>query len=126
MELSWWALAPTIALAVVLAAAVLLRPGKPGGVKARESGNEAAPSGELPTLGSGVRQVGSWLFGSRKPVWPIDYIDLNARVRRGFKLAGVMGTVIALVVGARQPTHDLDVLLGFGILVMAAMFVAFF
>jgi hypothetical protein len=90
MELSWFALAPTIVTALVLAAMVLLQSGDRARIEVPKGDAEATPSGSFPTLDAAVREAGDLLRSARKPVWPIDYNELNTRVRRGLKVAAVM------------------------------------
>jgi hypothetical protein len=120
MEMSWFALAPTIVIALVLAVAVMLRSGEPTSVDAPKAAVAAAPSDPLSTL------VG-WLRNARRPVWPIDYREFNARVRRGFKLAGLMAAVVAIGVAAQPQQSSFGGLLFLlvGLLLMGAIFIAF-
>jgi hypothetical protein len=70
MEMSWFALAPTIVIALIIAAAALIKP-------------RASP---LPTFAVWLRPFSN----ARQPVLPIDYSDLTARAKRGIKMAGIM------------------------------------
>ncbi len=90
MELSWFALAPTIVTALVLAAMVLLQSGNSAHVKVPKGDAQLTPSGSFPTVDAAAREVGASLRSARKPAWPIDYKELNTRVRRGLKVAAVM------------------------------------
>lgn len=101
MEMSWFVLAPTIFIAVILAAVILLKPGAADRrINFRKGVGEAAqPSNPLPTLSIWLRNVGSWLGGARQPVSPIDYSDLSVRARRGIKVAAVVVIVALLAVG---------------------------
>jgi hypothetical protein len=100
MEMSWWALAPTIALALVLAVAVLLRSGERARVSFLGRGSEpSATAAAIPSAYNALGATGKWLRNSRKPVWPIDYSDLSAHIRRGLTLAGMMVIVALMLVG---------------------------
>ena len=125
MEMSWFALLPTIVIALIIAGLALFGSREPARTDARTGGHDAAPIDSLPTFGRGVRDIGSWLRDARKPVWPIDFKDLNARLRRGFKLAGLMTMVAVAIVAARQPSQDLALLLFLGTLLAGAVLVAF-
>ncbi len=123
MEMSWWALLPTIVVALIIAGAALIRSGDkvPG-----DSAKAAKPGGPLPTFGGAVRSLGTSIRDARKPVWPIDYAEFNTRVRRGLKAAAVIALVITTQAGTTQPnTTAMDVLLWFGMGVTAAILIAF-
>jgi hypothetical protein len=98
IELSWFALAPTILIALILATVVLLRSDDHARIQFGKRGPEAPPGTDpIPTIDTALRRVGSslrtagfWLRNARKPVRPIDSGDVSARVRRGLKVAGLM------------------------------------
>lgn len=117
MEMSWWALLPTIVIASIIAGLALAGSGEPKNVDGPNGEDPAAPPDPLPTLGS-------WLRKARRPVWPIDYSELNTRVRRGFKLAGLMTIVPIAMVAADQPSRDLGLLLLIGTLLLGAIWIA--
>lgn len=120
MEMSWFALAPTIVTAVVLAVAIMLRSNASANVEVPNGGDAASPSDPLPT-------VGSWLRSARRPAWPIDYREFNARVRRGVKLAALMAAIAAVVIAAQPHQSDFGGLLFLvvGLLLTGSIFIAF-
>ena len=126
MEMSWFALAPTIVIALVLAGAVLVRSGQSARANAKNGGGEAGHSTALPTVTANLRDAGNLLRSARKPVWPIDYRDFNARVQRGMKVAAGMAVVYAVVLAAQPGDNSLrGVLTLVGGLLLGAIFIAF-
>ena len=100
MEMSWFALAPTIVIAVIIAAKTLVRPRE--GVRIDNGKGESnAPDvgGPFPTFSSGAREI----WNARQRVWPITYNDLNARAQRGIKVAMVLVVIAILLAGDHAP-----------------------
>ena len=125
--MSWWALAPTIALTLVLAVVVLVQPRKAAQVDPTQQSDEATISTPLPTVSAGIGEIGSWLSNSRRPVWPIDYGDLKARLRRGVKVAAGLAIVLAMLAVSAEPGVNsiggvLSLIAG---LFLGAIFIAF-
>jgi hypothetical protein len=106
MEMSWFVLAPTIAIAVIIAAAILIRPGEttPRINLGKQTGEAAPPFVPLPTLATWVRHAKAMLRNARQPVSPIDYSDLGARTSRGIKVVGPM-VIVALMLVAWSPNN---------------------
>ncbi|MGZ5138070.1 MAG: hypothetical protein ACXWCX_09730 [Burkholderiales bacterium] len=104
--MSWFVLAPTIAIAVIIAAAILIKPGEatPRINFGKQTGEAAPPSVPLPTLATWVRHAKAMLRNARQPVSPIDYSDLGARASRGIKVAGLM-VIVALMLVAQSPNN---------------------
>jgi MFS family permease len=100
MEMSWFALLPTIVAVVILAALVLTRSEEPRSVTdTREQAAEPTrASTPLPTLAPWLDAAKTLLRDARQPVWPIDKVALEAQGRRGMIVAGVMAIMAFLAV----------------------------
>jgi len=122
----WWALLPTIVIALIIAGMALVPSRAKLHVDGAGAEREAKTAGPLPTFGGGVRELGIWIRDARKPVWPVDYRELNNRVKRGVKLAAVIALVVVAKVAGQPPNATgMEVLLFFGIGVTAVIFIAF-
>src|SRR3954471_10499195 len=86
MELSWWALAPTITIALVLAAIVLLRSDERARANVGKRAAEMSLADVIPSVYTALVHTTTWLRNARRPVWLIDYKDLKPRVRRMVKV----------------------------------------
>jgi MFS family permease len=100
MEMSWFALLPTIVAVVILAALVLTRSEEPRSVTdTREQGSEATrASTPFTTLAPWADAAKTLLRDARQPVWPIDKVAFEAQGRRGMIVAGVMAIMALLAI----------------------------
>ena len=92
MEMSWFALLPTILAVVILAVAILTRSEKPRSVTdtPEQAGEPTRASTLFPSLVPWVDAAKTLLRDGRQPVWPIDKVAFEAQGRRGMIVAGVM------------------------------------
>ena len=98
MEMSWFALLPTILAVVILAVAILTRSEKPRSVTdtPEQAGEPTRASSLFPSLVPWVDAAKILLRDTRQPIWPIDKVAFEAQGRRGMIVAGVM-SVLALL-----------------------------
>jgi hypothetical protein len=115
MEMSWFALLPTIVAVVILAAAILTRSGEPRSVTdTREQAGEATRASTLfPSLVPWVDAAKTLLRDARQPVWPIDKVAFEAQGRRGMIVAGVMAILALLAFVGNGNTGVFSPSLGF-------------
>jgi len=124
--MSWWALLPTIVIALIIAGMALVPSAKTAELDGAKADAESRTASPLPTFGGGIRELGVWIREARKPVWPVNYRELNTRLQRGVKLAAVIALVIAVRAAAAEPNNSgMEVLLFFGVGVTAVILIAF-
>ena len=113
MEMSWFALLPTIFAAVILAAVILTGSEKPRSVTdTREQAGGATHASTLfPSLVPWVDAAKTLLRDGRQPVWPIDKVAFEAQGRRAMIVAAVMGILALLAVTGNE--HNDFALIGF-------------
>jgi len=96
MEMSWYALLPTIVAVVVLAALILTRSEKPRTVAdTQEKAGDGRASTLFPSLVPWV-DAARMLREKRQRVWPIDKVASEAQARRGMIVAAGMA-ILALL-----------------------------
>ena len=119
MEMSWFALLPTILAVVILAVAILTRSEKPRSVTdtPEQAGEPTRASTLFPSLVPWVDVAKTLLRDGRQPVWPIDKVAFEAQARRGMSVAGVMAILGLMAVTGNS--HSDFALIGFIVGVVA-------
>jgi len=127
MEMSWFALLPTILAVVVLTVLILTRSEKPRSVTdtREQTGEPTRASTLFPSLIPWVDATKMLLRDTRQPVWPIDKVAFEAQGRRGMIVAGVMATIAFLAILGND--HNDFAIIGFivGVVPVAGIGMAF-
>jgi hypothetical protein len=126
MEMSWFALLPTMVAVVILAALILTRSKEPRSVAdTPEQAGGGRASALFPSLVPWVDAAKTLLRDTRQPVWPIDKVAFEAQARRGMIVAAVMAILGLMAVIGNE--HSDFALIGFivGVVPFAGVAMAF-